>query len=206
MKIIISFITLCTLLTVPISASAINIPINPGALGSYFQKSTIPFDELNGTVFSNQSLMINFEFTDMKSLQLAFSDNTPTEYFFTTQLVLMHGGGFLGLPSGPTGFLTDQNGNNIANPGLINAFQGNGLTGYNLQFTEGVNGLIFHDIHFNLTLPNGPAFVVTGAKLNLNISSPNGAINVIPEPTTFALIGIGLVGIGYRAQRSRKAA
>ena len=74
------------------------------------------------------------------------------------------------------------------------------------QNNFGANGIIFHDVHFDFTLPTAAGNVTSASwliaidgQLNVGEWAPTG----IPEPVTAAL---GLMGLGVLGMATRRRA
>ena len=113
----------------------------------------------------------------------------------------------------PTGFLSDENGVNIATPDSVDSFffTGPGIR-YQLIFDKAtVDGLIHHDIHFEINLPKAVGTVTSG-ELKLFLSAPPDPGEVVvgvwvPEPSTLTLLALGTLGLlGYGWRRRKQVA
>ena len=157
---------------------------------------------------------VDFLFTN--GLVRLFTITTPS---FTALINLQtDGSGLLGFLDG-TGYLIDAHGKPIPGFGVTGAASGSdGSMGIGLfPLYKDENGtpddqlqrpIDFYGVHHDLTFPSRPSNEVTGGWFLLANNGRNTAFGVgpdipaditaIPEPSSLALLGIGVVGlIGY---------
>jgi hypothetical protein len=153
---------------------------------------------------NGQGIILDFIFDDLKGLELTFLDTNPnTTYFYSTQVFFnVDTAAFPGFPTLTADFLSDTNGSPIASGSTLIGFQDSGVFGFSVGFDEDeVDGLIHHDIHYELIFPNNPTMQVTNATLKLSITDPSGFITVVPEPSILLLLGTGVVAARRRYSR-----
>ena len=232
------FLCLFVLLCMTGPAHAILINVDPGVVGSQPSEMVMLFSDFDGSTFDGSQLTLDLEFSKMKHVEVGIQDLVT----YRAELEFAHDGDFLAgdeFPAFHTGFLSDENAdpiissiNNVAlgqgdsNHVLANSFA------YLLTFFSPdasahssdpdsellFDGLIHHDVHFDLTLPN-TGDMITGAALHLYAlplvdgpGNPLGDIDFligeweqIPEPATGTMLMLGMAAIlaGSRAAVSR---
>ena len=188
------------------NTTAVEIVVDPGAVGSTSGSIAMPFSTLNGQSLDGSNFVLDFVFPDMKYIE-AIMDGDPAFVEASAQLTT-DGSASFGIGSIGGGFFSDENGDPVLTAGAL-AYGTSGSPGlfvieFNVQLTADQN---FHDVHFGTpawTWPTASNTQITGGQLVLTGSSSTLTVGEwsVPEPAILALFGIGIAGIGY--QRSKR--
>ena len=183
----------------PSFSHAVIIPVDPGPIGSKFFIKNIPFTEMDGQALDGSSVILDFVFTDMKQLEIVDTFSPSNTGFFR---VIFDTNGLTTdpapFPSNVDGFLSDEFGFSI-----LDATSGGGQASTGDQGKATINfnnlseGIVFHDVHIVLDLPNIPSGQITAARfffasddVSLQVGRSTGAV---PEPATLSLLGMGIL-------------
>jgi hypothetical protein len=169
----------CSIPWGPTSATTITIDLGPP--GRVTGEKILSFNDLNDLQFSGQTLSLDLVFNNNSFVRLFESTNST---FLFLPMLDVFGAGTINNPTG-SGYLFDQAGNPISS---VTSFGGSVTTdpgGEAFRFALGgffplLAGnndnfpLDIYGAHFDITLPNGPGFDVTGGELGLfpNASQP----------------------------------
>jgi hypothetical protein len=148
-----------------LNATSIGITLGPTRTTSSF---TSRFSALNGVSLNGQSLSLDFVFTDNFVRFLPPGSAVPTGLDFDILVALdTNANGVPGFASG-NGFIFDQNGQPLQMPAdLGSAASDAGKIFVSLfpLLNGAARNASFFGFHMNLTLPDNPAFEITGADL-----------------------------------------
>ena len=184
------------------------------------QTPSSPFEELNGTPLSGQTVSVDFSFSNNEFVRLFTITSTTFDAFIKLQT---NGSGFLGFLEG-TGYLVDMQGNAIPGFGITGSASGNdGSLAIGLfpllkdedgtPNTDLLRPLDFYGIHYDLSFPdvNDSSIHVIGGEFTL-ISDAGGVFgigpgiprDIVPDSgSTLFLLGMGIgLAIGFRALRA----
>ncbi len=179
------------LATLGMAGNAKAIIVDPGPVGTNCTvcgSFTVNAGDLGGP--SNTAF--DLVFSDMKHIEF-FAGQTYFPGLFSTALTFS--------PSAYTGFLTDENGNEIPNTAFAGATTAGAPGFFEIQGITPTSDLVFHDIHFLFeTLPAAPfdAQLAFGPQ-QIQLEPLIGIW--IPEPATLAIFGVGLAGLGVMRRR-----
>jgi hypothetical protein len=162
----------CSISWVPTYATTIAIDLGPP--GRVTGEKIVSFNDLNDLQFNGQTLSLDLVFGSNGFVRLFKSTNST---FLLLPMLDVFGAGTINNPTG-SGYLFDQAGNPISS---VTSFGGSVTTdpggeafrlslGGFFPLLAGENGSFPLDIygaHLDITLPNGPAFDVTGGELGL---------------------------------------
>jgi hypothetical protein len=193
-------------------ARALTIPIDPGAVGTiHSPEFNAAFPELDGTVYSGQTLSLHFVFSDMKHLELHFL--SAPDLFASAAVILSHDGGVEQITS-ISGYLFDELGAPILSASSPAGSAGGGVSAARLEFLSGAfDGLVFHGVHFEFNLPNTGS-VVSSAVLQVEgfsvdpfefIEIEVGEWESVPEPSVALLFAVSLLALGAGLRRRLSA-
>ena len=199
------------------TASAVvmrNVNFDPGAVGSQgqsYSSGVLDFDEGAAVVNAGEEIQIWIFFDQNKHIELIEDPGgiaTPDEEFTNLQVFGSSGAtspnstdvqielsGVMGELDVPNPFSTqfdcDQNGCNAPN-----IADGDDLTD---------TSVLFHDIHIHFINPLDVAMTIDSVQFDLGGSEIRIDVWEMPEPGTFAVLGFGLLAMGY-LRRRREAA
>jgi hypothetical protein len=194
------------------NAEAVTIPIDmtiPPAITS--QVPDVPFQELNGTQLTGQTLPLDFTFSNGEFVRLFTITSFSFEALISLQTNSSNAPGF----RGGTGYLIDGQGMAIPGFGITGSAAGNGFLGIALfplwkdsngtPNTDLARPLDFYGIHYDLMFPNAqdPSIQVTMGTFSLfsDTGAPFGIgpgvpRDIVPDQGsgTLVLLSIGLLG------------
>lgn len=194
------------------SGYAITIPltVDPGAVNSVIAAAVeVDSDDLIGLEVNGSTLELDIVFTDMKHIEGGDNDFELRVQLFTDSNAP---GGLL---ESPSGFLSDMNHASVLDSNINSGEIGGGgvvPTGaplfYSTAYDMLPDGLIFHDVHFSVDLPDLGGATVTDAFIGLfsndgghTIGEWTPAAGAVPEPVS---AGLGLMGLAGLATATRR--
>lgn len=188
---------------------------NPGDQTSYSRLIQLPqFNPALGTL-TGIEITVDTQMNKSGNLQNNGSSAAPLSYNYTLALITVNGTGVTHSQAGSVAFtagetflnvpgnggqaiitsLQEQDLNNIFNPANLAAFTGLGLMDYTVDASAIlVTGCGSGNCQTNIATLMGAQMTIT-----YTYDLPN---NDVPEPTTFALFGLGIVGLGLLKRRS----
>src|SRR6266496_1713912 len=160
----------CSISWVPAHATTITIDLGPP--GRVTGEKIVSFSDLNDLPLSGQTLSLDLVFSGNDFVRL-FKSTSPT--FLLLPMLDVFGAGTINNPTG-SGYLFDGAGNPIIS---ITSFGGSvttdpggeafrlALGGFFPLLADGTFPPDIYGAHLDITLPNGPAFDVTGGEIGL---------------------------------------
>jgi hypothetical protein len=158
----------CSISWVPAHATTITIDLGPP--GRVTGEKIVSFSDLNDLPLSGQTLSLDLVFSGNGFVRL-FKSTSPT--FLLLPMLDVFGAGTINNPTG-SGYLFDGAGNPISS---ITSFGGSvttdpggeafrlALGGFFPLLADGTFPPDIYGAHLDITLPNGPAFDVTGGEI-----------------------------------------
>ena len=193
------------------AAGAVAIPIDLGTPPIITSEIAVPFQELNGTQLTGQTLPLNFTFSNDEFVRLFTITSTLFESLITLQTNSSDSLGFLG----GTGYLIDGQGMAIPGFGVTGSASGNGSLAIGLfpllkdidgtPNTDLVRPLDFYGFHFDLKLADAGDLSIHVTMGTLSLLSETGAPfgigphvprDIVPEiGNTLFLLAISLAAL-----------
>ncbi len=209
-----------SLLLISGHAEAQTIVVDPGGVGSSFDRVEVVLDDLNGTSLVGQAFDLDFVFSDMKRLPVSI----PTDWQLRTQLRIRTAGSGENLGGGSISpepnFLSDENGDPLLNANFTSGGSAEGgvvqLSGWGVSNDGSPIGLVFDGVHYSFNVSNfeAPGRTISEMTLVLCAQPDSGPpceeagtrFTVLPEPSQ-CLAGvtslIAVAGLSRTATRVR---
>jgi hypothetical protein len=188
-------------------ASATTIVVDPGPVGTAQSSYSLSFGDLNDTPLDGRTVSLDFVFDGMKHIEAVPLENT------NYRVKLHIGTGPSQSESVPTGtaFLSNEIGDPLF-PASDVLTKADTMSWAYIFDTPLTNGLLHHDVHFNVSLPTIAGQAISFGSLQLELSpfvrdkpwlivGEWTSTPSVPEPATIFLLSLGLAGIAHRKRR-----
>lgn len=204
-------------------AGAQTIVVDPGAVGSSFDRVEIVLDDFNGASLVGQAFDLDFVFSDMKRLHVSL----PTDWRLRTELRIRTAGSGENLGGGSISpepnFLIDEYGDPLINADFTSGGSAEGgvvqISGWGIRNDGSPISLVFRGVHYSFNVSNfgAPGRTISETTLVLCAQPDSGPtceeagtrFTVLPEPSQ-GLAGatslIAVAGLSRARTRARRPA